>query len=505
MSRQSTTYDVIVVGAGTAGCVIASRLSEHEDARVLLLEAGSATPPPDGAVPPLWPTLSAGEWNWGETSTIQSATGRATPVPRGRGVGGSTAINAMIFARGHRASYAAWEDAGAKGWNFDALLPYFKRTETAAGRDPALRGVDGPLIVKAADPLNELHAAGLAAAVQSGYRHASDISGGLEVGFGPVDLNIIDGQRQSAADAYLRPALNRPNLTLVTDAMVGRLVLERGRCIGVEYRTGNGKLTSHALAAEVVLTAGAIGSAQLLMSSGIGPQSHLAEVGIDVQLDLPGVGANLQDHAWAMVAYRAAHPVPPGRNNHGEVLGLVHSQTSAGAPDLQLIFSDTAASELVGVDGIGNGYAIGVCIVQPFSRGTVRLSPDTRPVINPNYFGDDRDMQTMVTGLRVAREIGRASALHDWGGEEVSPGQAAHGEEALRGFLRSKATSYTHLVGTCAMGDTALSVVDSELRVHGLDGLRVADAAVMPTVPSNNTVATVYALAERGAELIAQP
>jgi choline dehydrogenase-like flavoprotein len=307
----------------------------------------------------------------------------------------------MIFARGHRASYAAWEDAGAKGWNFDALLPYFKRTETAVGRDPARRGVAGPLIVKAADPLNELHAAGLAAAVQSGYRRASDISGGLEVGFGPVDLNIIDGQRQSAADAYLRPALDRPNLTLVTDAVVGRLVIERGRCIGVEYRIGNGNSTSHALAAEMVLTAGAIGSAQLLMSSGIGPQSHLAEAGIDVQLDLPGVGANLQDHAGAMIAYRAAHPVPPGRNNHGEVLGLVHSRTSVGAPDLQLIFSDTAASELVGVDGIGigNGYAIGVCIVQPFSRGTVRLSPDTRPVIDPNCFGDDRDIQTMVTGV----------------------------------------------------------------------------------------------------------
>jgi choline dehydrogenase len=324
------------------------------------------------------------------------------------------------------------------------------------------------------------------------------------VGFGPVDLNIIDAN-DKAADAYLRPALDRPNLTLVTDAVVGRLVIERGRCIGGEYRIGNGNSTSHALAAEMVLTAGAIGSAQLLMSSGIGPQSHLAEAGIDVQLDLPGVGANLQDHAGAMIAYRAAHPVPPGRNNHGEVLGLVHSRTSVGAPDLQLIFSDTAASELVGVDGIGNGYAIGVCIVQPFSRGTVRLSPDTRPVIDPNYFGDDRDIQTMVTGLRIAREIGRAGALHDWGGQEVSPGPAAQGEQALRGFLRRKATSYTHLVGTCAMGDTALSVVDSELRVHGLDGLRVADAAVMPTVPSNNTAATVYALAERAAELIAEP
>jgi GMC oxidoreductase len=227
--------------------------------------------------------------------------------PGSSGAIGTHVGEAMIFARGHRASYAACEDAGAKGWNFDALVPYFKRTETAVGRDPALRGVDGPLIVRAADPLNELHAAGLAAAVQSGYRRASDISGGLEVGFGHVDLNIIDGQRQSAADAYLRPALNRPNLTLVIDAVVGRLVIEHGRCIGVEYRTGNGTLTAHARAAEVVLTAGAIGSAQLLMSSGIGPQSHLAEVGVDVELVVVTMIAAIQGAIQAAVLLVAAH------------------------------------------------------------------------------------------------------------------------------------------------------------------------------------------------------
>jgi choline dehydrogenase len=257
------------------------------------------------------------------------------------------------------------------------------------------------------------------------------------------------------------------------------------------------------MAPEVILTAGAIGSAQLLMESGIGPQSHLREVGVDVRVDLPGVGANLQDHCWAMVAYRAARAVPAGRNNHGEVLGAICSSTSNGAPDLQIIFSDSTAREFVGFDGLENGYAIGVCLMQPFSRGSVRLSAiDPRPVIDPNYFGDERDMRTMIDGLKIARQIGNTPPLDDWRAEEVSPGPDVADEQGLREFVRTNSTSYTHLVGTCSMGDTALSVVDSQLRVHGIDGIRIADASVMPTVPSSNIIATVYAIAERAADLI---
>jgi choline dehydrogenase len=502
MSSPANVYDYVVVGAGVAGSVLAARLSERADARILVLEAGSASPPPQSSLPGIWPTLSMTEWNWGEFSTHQLATGKAIPVPRGRGVGGSSVINAMIFARGHRANYDAWVAAGAKGWAFDDLLPYFKRSETAQSRDPALRGTDGPMVVAPAEPINELQAACLSAAVQSGHRRAIDISGGLEMGFGPVDLNIVAGHRQSAADAYLWPASRRPNLELVTDSVVHRLLIKGDRCVGVEYGSTDGNGNSVARAGEVILAAGAIGSAQLLMLSGIGPQSHLRDVGIDARLDLPGVGTNLQDHAWVMIAYRAARSVPPGLNNHGEVMGLIASEAN-GTPELQIIFSDSSAPEFVGFDGLENGYAIGVCLMQPFSRGTVRLSgADGRPLIDPNYFGDDRDMRTMIHGVRIAREIGMAHSLDDWRAEEVSPGPAADSDEALRAFVRRSFSSYTHLVGTCAIGNTALSVVDDQLRVHGLGGLRIADASIIPTVPSNNTVATVYAVAERAAEMI---
>jgi choline dehydrogenase-like flavoprotein len=503
MSRPATVHDFVVVGAGVAGSVLAARLSEREGVRVLLLEAGGSTPPPESAIPGLWPALSATEWNWGDFTPSRSAVGRAIAVPRGRGLGGSSVINGMVFVRGHRDCYAAWEEVGGKGWGFDDLLPFFKRSETAAGRDPALRGVDGPLVVAPADPLNEVHAACLSAAVESGHRWATDISGGLEVGFGPVDLNIVDGKRQSAADAYLWPAAERPNLEVVTSAMVNRLVIKGGRCVGVEYVSGPAGEVSRAFGGEVILAAGAIGSPQVLMSSGIGPHAHLREVGVDVELDLPGVGSNLQDHAWVMIAHRAARPVPPARNNHGEVIGLLHSGITSGAPDLQIIFSDSAGRQFTGVDGIDHGYAIGVCMLRPFSRGTVRLSRSgARPVVDPGYFRDDRDMRVMLAGLRLARHIGRASALDPWRGEEVSPGPDIESDEDLREWVLRNFTSYTHLVGTCAMGDTERSVVDAELRVRGIDGLRVADASVMPTVPSNNTVATVYALAERAAELI---
>jgi choline dehydrogenase len=501
MSSATNGYDYVVIGAGTAGSVIAARLTEDDTVRVLLLEAGAATPPAASAHPPQWPTLLHTPANWGGVMTVQSATGTQPLIGRGRVIGGSSTINGMLFARGHRDGYADWAAAGAKSWTFDDLLPYFKRSETALHGDPTLRGMHGPIVVAPADPPNDVLTALLDGAVQRGYRRAVDVSGGVELGFGAVDLTIVDGKRHSAADGYLADARRRPNLDIVADALTHRVILEDGRAVGVEYSIGGD--TVLVAAGEVIVCAGAIGSPQLLMLSGIGPRNHLHELGIDVAVDLPGVGSNLQDHPLTGVIYRAAQPVPTATRNHGEIMGLIRSAAAtSSAPDIQLIFVDTAA--VTGVD-IPNSYLVGVSAMQPHSRGSVRLAgsaPDLLPLVNPNYFGDDRDMATMLEGFRIARDIGTAPALDTWRGDEVAPGPDATNEQALRAFIKASVSSYFHPVGTCAIGDTAQSVVDSDLRVHGISGLRVADASVMPTLPSNNTLATVYAIAERAADLI---
>jgi choline dehydrogenase len=499
-SKPSNSYDVVVVGAG-------SRLSEQPDIRVLLIEAGSATPPPASASPQLWPTMIGGPADWGDSTTVQSSTGSSVRLPRGRGIGGSSTTNAMMFVRGHRSSYGAWEDVGATSWGYDDLLPYFRRSETAVGGDPTLRGDSGPMRIATAETLHPVSAAGLVAAVQSGYRRARDISGGLEVGFGPAFLNIVDGRRLSAADAYLLPALSRPNLDFVADATVHRIRIEYGRCVGVEYATAEGNSIFVGCSAEVVLTAGTIGSAQILMLSGVGPQAHLRDVGVPITLDLPGVGANFHDHVMAPVVYRAARPLPTSRNSHVEAFGLIHTDHASDGPDAQLLFIDSTGIGLPGDDGSVVGYVIAASVMLPYSRGSVRLAgPDAgaRPIVDPNYLGDERDLRTLVAALRVARQIGAASAYTCWRAVEAAPGPGVDDDESLRNFAKAACQSYLHPVGTCAMGDSEMSVVDSELRVHGIRGLRVADGSVMPSIPSGNTAATVYAIAERAAELIGQ-
>ena len=508
MRSKTDSYDFIVVGAGTAGCVIASRLSENARTRVLLLEAGTAEPLVP--VPPAWPALLDSPANWGVTTVTQAATGTPTILARGRGLGGSSSINAMIFARGHRSSYDAWETAGAKGWGFDDLLPYFMRSETTQGRDPAVRGVAGPLILGPANPPNPLLVACMEAAAEQGHPRAADLSGGLEEGFGWPDLNIVEGKRQSAADAYLTPAVrDRANLDVVTDALVRHVRVQDHHCTGVQYSHGRlldgGTLrVSVSCSQEVVLTAGSIGSAQLLMLSGIGPRPHLEEVGIEVVLDLPGVGSNFHDHPIANLVYAAARPIPEARNNHGEAFGLLRSDPALDSPDFQILFAGAPGHTSTG-EALHHGYSIATVLTRPRSRGTVRLAsadPGAAPVLDPNYYGDSRDLTTMVSALRVAREIGQASALDPWRAAEAAPGPAVADDAGLRAYAAETLGSFNQPVGTCRIGVDDLAVVDTDLRVRGITGLRVADASVMPSIVTGYPNATVYAIAERAAEII---
>lgn len=503
-------YDYIVVGAGTAGCVIASRLSEDPAIRVLVVEAGAGAALADMATPAVWPTLLGSSASWGETTVVQEFTGQTVAAPRGRALGGSSSINGLTFARGHRSSYDAWVDQGATGWGFDDLLPYFRRSETAIGatgvpRDTVVRGTDGPLAVApTAEPSRAVIAA-LASAAELGYASVADISGGTEVGFGLADTNAANGTRQSAADAYLRPVLRRRNLDVVTDALATRLTIVDGVCTGVEYEHAG---VGYAAVArrEVVLTAGAIGSAQLLLVSGVGPADHLAEIGIDVALDLPGVGTNLHDHPMSTVLYEASVPLENDPANvWGQGVGLVQTDPGSSGPDLQLLLicQPYRAQHL---DGPENGYAIGFSAILPRSRGTVRLQsadPAAAPLIDPRYLSDPHDVEVMAQGLRIAKSIGRADALAPIRGTEFQPGRPTDEPAEVIDYLRESLLVYFHYAGTCRMGTDELAVVDPQLRVHGIARLRVADASIMPSPISANTNATVYAIAERAAELIA--
>ncbi|MFD3482712.1 GMC family oxidoreductase [Streptomyces sp. NPDC058665] len=525
---SSEAFDYVVVGAGSAGCVLASRLTEDPAARVLLLEAGGQDTDPNIKAPAGLGLLFHSEVDWDYRTVEQEAAGRTFYWPRGKTVGGSSSTNVMIYARGQREDYDGWRDEHhATGWGFEDVKPYFVRAERNNRHGPPAHGTTGPLNVEDRPYSHELSRAWVDAAADWGLERVDDLSGTSPHGVGLTQVTCRDGRRWSAADAYLRPALDRENLTLRTGARATKVVLEGGRAVGVTYVQDGAERFARA-ESEVVLSGGAVNSPQLLMLSGIGPADALREHGIDVAVPLPGVGGNLHDHVLAPIVWETRDTTDvivdlltpenlqmwaetgegPFSSNYAEAMGYLSVTSGASRPDTQLTGGPTAFV-LSGDEMPGRPvFTMNATALQPGSRGRLTLAsadPAAEPLIDPRYFTDPEDVSTLVRGLRAVIEIGEHEPLASFLGRPYLPASADLADlddAALADHVRSWSGTSYHPVGTCAMGEGEAAVVDPELRVRGVAGLRVVDASVMPSVTSGNTNAPTIMIAEKAVDLI---
>ncbi len=522
-------HDVIIIGAGTAGCVLAARLSQDRNRRVLLLEAGGPARHAAVRIPAAFSRLFRTRFDWAFQTEPQSAlNGRRLYWPRGKMVGGSGAMNAMIYVRGHPADYDAWAAAGNAGWSFADVLPFFKLSEDQQRGPSAYHGAGGPLrVVDLRDP-NPLSTAFVHAGIERGLPANGDFNGPSQEGVGFYQVTQRGGARLSTADAYLAPARRRPNLTVITGAHARRLLFRpdpndgRPRAHGVVYSRAGTLYTAEA--AEIILCAGAIQSPQLLLLSGIGPGGDLQALGINVVLDLPGVGRNLQDHLAAGIVYDCRQPISltnaerpaamvrflasrrgPLTSNVAEAGAFVCLDPAAERPDVQFHFAPIFFIDHGFSRPTGHGFTLGPTLLRPRSRGWISLDapdPEQAPRVQPNYGEDPADHEILLAGLKLARRLASARSFDPYRGDERLPGAIVRDDDGLRQHLRATAQTLYHPVGTCKMGPDRLAVVDEQLRVHGVAGLRVADASIMPQVTSGNTNAPTIMIAEKAAAMI---
>ncbi|MGH6807993.1 MAG: GMC family oxidoreductase [Ensifer adhaerens] len=532
------TYDFIIIGAGSAGCVLANRLSADPSHKVLLIEAGGRDANPLFRLPMLMGKLfHSGIYNWHyHTEPEPFLNGRSLYWPRGKVLGGTSTINGMIYVRGNRHDYDRWAQMGSSGWSYDEVLPAFRRSEAHVQRRDEYHNGEGELTVCRARGWNTLLDVFNEAGGQAGHPLNDDFNGADQEGFGRYDFTISKGKRCSTAYAFLRPAKNRRNLTIVTRAQTQRIIVENGRAVGVEFRQKNGIRRVHA-DREVILCAGVVNSPQILMLSGIGPADELAKFNIRSVQDLPGVGKNLQDHVDCVMAYECPQPVTLYSDLRADKLtwsviqgmlfgkgiattfpyeagAFVKSRSDLTAPDIQLHFMpalETTANlhfpnpfKKVPVEA-NHGFSIRVGPVNPESRGEITLRSDNPmepPKINANYLQTDFDVRTMIDAIRMTREIINQKAFDKYRGRELAPGPTVDSDGDMVKWLRANAMTTFHPVGTCKMGNDPMAVVDNRLKVRGIDGLRVADASIMPIISSGNTNAPAIMIGERASDFI---
>ena len=501
-------YDFIVVGAGAGGSVVANRLSENSDVNVLLLEAGGSEIPENVRNPGLWFTLFGTDVDWGYNSTPQPGLNdRQTYEPRGRIPGGSSNLYIMMHIRGHRSDYDNWAYNGCPGWAYDDVLPYFQKSEDQEDDTNPTAGKGGGIsVINAKDHNpNPTSQAFIDACLELGFPPTDDFNGPNMEGTGWHHINVRDGKRHGANEAYIEPIVNRKNFALSTNSYATRLLFEDNRCVGVEY-VQNGETKTARASREVIVAGGALESPKLLMLSGIGPADHLKEFDIDVKVDLPGVGQNFHNHVLTGVIRECKKPVPQGHLNLSESALFLKSDPGWVGPDLQIAFVHVPFDIIVG-QGHPNSVSILPGVVRPMSRGWIKLAsadPMEKPLVNPNYLGAESDLDRLVQATKLSRDIFATEAFSDWVGDELLPGPDVKTDEQLREFVKNRADSYHHQSGSCKMGSDEMAVVDPQLRVYGVEGLRIADASVFPVVPSGNCHSGILMIGEKCADMIKQ-